>query len=83
MELFFILRHEGKWIAEGHGLVLSGKSLEELDRNLKNILKEKGYRGKLFVRMTFDYSTFPHWMTQFHPYYFNRTLVLEIDEEVR
>ncbi|MEM0089251.1 MAG: DUF5395 family protein [Archaeoglobaceae archaeon] len=79
MKFFFILRHENKWVAEGHGLTVAGSSLEELDKNIAKILKEKGYSGRLEIQMSFDYSTFPHWMTQFHPYYFNRTVVFEID----
>lgn len=78
MKFFFILRYNGEWEAEGSGAKIFGNSLEELDRNIAKFLRGKGYRGKVEVEMSFDYSTFPHWMTQFHPYYFNRTLVFEI-----
>ncbi|MEM2176833.1 MAG: DUF5395 family protein [Archaeoglobaceae archaeon] len=73
-----ILRYENKWIAEGNGIKASGASIDELDKEIAGLLKEKGYRGKLEIEMRFDYSTFPHWMTQFHPYYFNREIVFEL-----
>lgn len=78
MKLFLILRYDDKWLAEGNGIKVSGSSLEELDKNLACLLKEKGYHGKVEIEMRFDYSTFPHWMTQFHPFYFNRTVIFEI-----
>ncbi len=74
MEIELILRYTDKWIAEGNGIVFKGKTLEELDKNIENELRTY-LKGKIKVLMRFDYSTFPRWMTQFHPYYFNRIII--------
>uniref|UniRef100_A0A7J2TJ35 DUF5678 domain-containing protein n=1 Tax=Archaeoglobus fulgidus TaxID=2234 RepID=A0A7J2TJ35_ARCFL len=76
MEIELILRYDGKWVAEGKGMRFEGETLGDLDRNIENELK-KHFKGKIRVFMRFDYSTFPHWIIQFHPYYFNRTLIFE------
>lgn len=79
MRLNFTLKFADTWIAENEEIRAEGSSLEELDRNLAEKLRRAGYKGKLDIFMKFDYSTIPAWMRQFHPHYFNRRVVLEID----
>ena len=76
MEIELILRYNGIWVAEGEGMIFKGETLRDLDKNIENELR-KHLKGKIKILMRFDYSTFPHWMTQFHPYYFNRILVFD------
>ncbi len=67
------------WIAEGEGLKVIAKTLEDLDSAIEKVLRRRGYRGKIEVFMKFNYSTIPQWIRQFHPHYFNRSIVLQID----
>ncbi|MCF8038654.1 MAG: DUF5395 domain-containing protein [Desulfohalobiaceae bacterium] len=70
--------HDGKrWIARTENLEVAAASLEELDGRLREAIKarcepESGSRVK--VNMEFDYSTIPHWMIQYHPYYIYRSM---------
>ncbi|MBO8180603.1 MAG: DUF5395 family protein [Archaeoglobus sp.] len=79
MKLNFTLKFADTWIAENEEIRAEGSSLEELDKNLAEKLRKAGYKGRLDILMKFDYSTIPDWMRQFHPHYFNRRVVLEID----
>lgn len=78
-KIVFVLKFKDNlWIAENDKIVVKGESLEHLDRKLEDELRKAGYRGKLEIFMKFDYSTIPQWMRQFHPHYFNRSIVIEI-----
>uniref|UniRef100_A0A7C3M9V3 Uncharacterized protein n=1 Tax=Archaeoglobus fulgidus TaxID=2234 RepID=A0A7C3M9V3_ARCFL len=79
VRLNFTLKFAGKWIAENEEIKAEGSSLDELDKNLAERLRKAGYRGRAEIYMKFDYSTIPDWMRQFHPYYFNRKVILEVD----
>lgn len=80
----FNLFHDGKsWIAissDGE-IIVSGKSLEELDKKVKNILKERynfesGTNTR--INMKFDYRTAPFWMTQYGKNHLHRTIYVKI-----
>lgn len=79
----FDVYHNGReWVAKNNRLVVSGKTMEELDRNLKNKLGSmfRGKVKKVKVTMELDYrKNLPHWMWQYHPYYFYRTIVFDLD----
>jgi len=79
MEL--IVTHDGKnWIAQNDALRVEAPTLDELDTELKRLLKQKGYleKGqKLDVFMACDRSTIPQWMRQYSQHYFNRIVRLE------
>jgi hypothetical protein len=85
--LCFDLYHDGaKWIAKNDKMLVTGKTLEELDENIKVKIKEilereNLERGKVIrINMELDYrKTIPHWMWQYHPYYFYRTVYIELD----
>jgi len=54
-----------EWIAKNGDIVARGKTLEELDENLKNALKSKLKNGeKAEVRMEYDYASFPFWIVE-------------------
>jgi hypothetical protein len=59
-----VVTHDGKdWIAKQDALSVKASTLEELDNEVKRLLKEKGYLGKgekLDIFMVFDNSTIPH-----------------------
>lgn len=73
--------HDGeKWIARNDRLQAVGRTLPELDADLARSLRHHGgYQGRtLTVFMGFDFATFPAWMRQYAPHYFNRLVRLEI-----
>jgi hypothetical protein len=73
------LVHNGtEWVAENNKFTARGDSLDKLDEDIKNKLRPSFEAGhKVKVDMEFDYSTFPFWITQYHPYYFNRSVCFE------
>jgi protein involved in polysaccharide export with SLBB domain len=76
---FVLTFDKGEWIAENEIIIARGKTLEELDENIKDGLKERfGAGGQIEVTMEFDYSTVPFWITQYHPYYIRRTVYIDI-----
>ncbi len=74
-----IIYKEGKWMAFNDDISVSGRTLEDLDIKLKDLLKKIFKKGtKIKIRMEFDYNTLPFWMTQYQPYYFYRIVEYEI-----
>lgn len=75
--------HDGKnWIARNDALYAEAATLEEVDKKLKKLLKEKGYLEtgeKLDMFMAFDNSTIPVWMRQHGQHYFNRIVRVNPD----
>jgi len=76
-----IIIHDGKnWIAKNNELFAKGASLEQLDNNLKKLLRQHGLldvHEKLDLFMFFDNYTIPQWMRQYSQHYFNRILRVE------
>ncbi len=70
--------HDGtSWIARTENLEVAAASLRELDSRLREAIKtrcEPESGGRVKVNMEFDYSTIPHWMIQYHPYYIYRSV---------
>jgi hypothetical protein len=81
MKLELTLKHDGKdWVIDNEFLSASAPTLEELDRKVKNFLKEKeiiqkGEKAKVF--MAFDNSSLPQWIRQYSQHYFNRIIEIE------
>jgi hypothetical protein len=73
--------HNGRqWVAKNSSLQAQGTSLSELDSNLRQAIQNvyTPMQGtQITVNLDFDYSTIPHWMTQYHPYYIHRRLEFE------
>ena len=76
-----IISHNGKnWIGKNDFLLVEASTLEELDNELRNLLKQKGSleKGKrIDIFMAFDNSTIPTWIRQYGQHYFNRIVRLE------
>lgn len=77
----FDVYHDGKmWVAENDELRVVAKTLDKLDENIKSKLR-KTKKGKVKVTMELNYrKNLPHWMWQYHPYYFYRTVFLDLDQ---
>lgn len=81
MEIELSIRHTGQnWLVENESLSVSAPTLDELDRHLKLLLKEKklikdGEKARVF--MVYDNSTIPQWIRQYAQHYFNRILEIE------
>lgn len=77
----FDVYHDGKmWVAENDELRVVAKTLDKLDENIKSKLR-KTKKGKVKVTMELNYrKNLPHWMWQYHPYYFYRTIFLDLDQ---
>lgn len=77
----FDLYHDGEqWIAKNGELTVTGKTLRELDQNIKNELKRM-YETEDVIKVTMelDYRrNIPHWIWQYHPYYFYRTVYMKL-----
>jgi hypothetical protein len=75
------LVHDGRfWIATGESWNARGETLEELDRAVGKIARERekpdGDRC-LEVRMTFDNTVIPEWIRQYSNHYFNRLITVD------
>jgi len=78
----FNLYHDGeKWIAKNEEMIVSGRTLRELDEKIRSKLKDSYKKEKVVkVMMELDYrKNIPHWIWQYHPYYFYRTVYMELD----
>jgi len=81
MEIELSMRHTGQdWLVENESLSVSAPTIDELDRQLKVLLKEKlllqeGVKVRVF--MVYDNSTIPQWIRQYAQHYFNRILEIE------
>lgn len=75
---FELTFNEGAWTARCDKFASTGKTLYELDKDIKDNLKSGFQRGeRVEVKMEFDYDTFPFWITQYQPHYLNRVVHLE------
>jgi hypothetical protein len=76
------LVHDGRfWVAWNDSWVARGKTLEELDRAVAEIVRETGSSElgrQVAVRMTFDRSVIPEWIRQYSQHYFNRLVTLDV-----
>ena len=78
----FNLYHDGeKWIAKNEEMIISGRTLRELDEKIRSKLKDSYKKEKVVkVMMELDYrKNIPQWIWQYHPYYFYRTVYMELD----
>ncbi|MDN5361417.1 MAG: hypothetical protein PWP70_464 [Moorella sp. (in: firmicutes)] len=78
------LIHDGRqWIAGNDNLQAAGRTLAELDRDLKNTLLKSGnllQGAKVTVLMKFDAETMPNYanVRQYRPEYFHRLVVIDL-----
>ena len=73
---------DGKnWIVSTDDFTAKGRTLEELDEDLKRVLKESGRfesGSKITVFMGYDFDAIPTWLRQYAYHYFNRLVTLEL-----
>ncbi|MET1124246.1 MAG: DUF5395 family protein [Archaeoglobaceae archaeon] len=79
MKIIVPLRFEGRWLLNFEGEEITADTLEELDRRFADVLKRRGFRGRVEVRYEFNMSSIPSWMRQFQQHYFNRVVTLQLD----
>jgi hypothetical protein len=81
MNIELTIRHTGQnWLADNETLSVSAPTLDELDHQLKLLLKEKNLHkegSKTKVYMYYDNSTIPQWIRQYAQHYFNRIVEFE------
>jgi hypothetical protein len=83
-DLEFRLIHDGQqWVATRDNLQASGRTLGELDQDLKNaLLKSISFpRGaRVTVMMRYDAETIPNYanLRQYRPEYFHRVVAIEL-----
>lgn len=80
-DIDMIIIHDGdKWVARNDALQAVGRTLPELDADLaRNLRRAGGYQGRtLNVFMGFDFATFPTWIRQYAPHYFNRLVRVQV-----
>jgi hypothetical protein len=73
--------HDGqKWIAKNDEINVSGETLSDIDEKIRKRLKELLGKGKVKVTMELDFrKNIPHWIWQYHPYYFYRTIYIDLN----
>ena len=73
-----LIRHDGRnWVAENGAMTFRGSTLEEIDAQVSQFMKDEGLVGegeRVKVKMFFDNSTIPQWMRQYSQHYFNSIL---------
>lgn len=70
-----------RWIASNDFLEASGRTLNELDADLRRALEESGRFEKgsrVVVFMGFDFSRIPVWLRQYANHYFNRFVTVDL-----
>ncbi|MDN5345179.1 MAG: hypothetical protein PWQ18_1293 [Clostridia bacterium] len=83
VDLELRLIYDGQqWIASKDNLQATGRTLGELDRNLKSVLQANGnfpQGTRVTVLMQFDAETIPNYanVRQYRPEYFNRLVVID------
>ncbi|MFH1755711.1 MAG: DUF5395 family protein [Candidatus Latescibacterota bacterium] len=83
MTIECVITHDGKmWNLTNKDLSVSAATLEELDDNVRTLLRERGIVApgeKAEVLMCFDNSTIPGWIRPYAQHYFNRIVEVEGD----
>jgi hypothetical protein len=81
-DLVTSLIHDGeRWVASNDTLTASGRTLPELDDDMRRVLRkcEQFKKGSsVMVFMGFDYSTIPTWIRQYASHYFNRYVTIDL-----
>ncbi len=81
-DLEVTLIHDGEaWVARNGDLEARGRTLPELDADLKRAMQACGEfeeGSKVTVFMGFDYDTIPTWIRQYASHYFNRYVFVNL-----
>lgn len=77
----FKITHNGKdWVVENRLLTASSATLDDLDKRVGALLREKGLikeGERAEIVMEFDNSTIPQWIRQYSSHYFDRIVKIE------
>jgi hypothetical protein len=77
----FVIKHDGvDWVIENRQLRLARPTLEALDADVGEALKQRGMLAEgdaCEVLMTFDNATIPEWMRPYAQHYFNRMIIVQ------
>ncbi|NOX20235.1 MAG: hypothetical protein GXO99_03090 [Nitrospirae bacterium] len=79
MVIYASIRHDGKdWIVKHDAFEVRGKTLDEIDEKVKQVVREKGLMrgGKAQVYMAYDNNAIPQWIRQYSSHYFDRVVEL-------
>lgn len=77
----FVLKYENdEWVCENPDFSFQSKELMDIDRLLKNKLSEYHPGETVEIALLFDFDSFPLWMRQYMPHYFNRKFKLNLTQ---
>jgi len=69
---------EDRWFCSNSGLHCEASELNELDNLLIEKLREHYPNQKIQIKYYFDFNSFPLWMRQYMPHYFNRNFTVNL-----
>ncbi len=70
--------NNNKWYCKNNDFQCTSTELEEIDDQIYNHIKSNNKEGKYQIDLLFDFDSFPLWMRQYMPHYFNRTFTIEL-----
>jgi len=80
MQIIFTLTFKNnQWFCYNDDIQLVADNLDDVDNQIEVFLKNKYNNTNIDVAMHFDFDSFPIWMRQYMPHYFNRNLSFQID----
>lgn len=66
------------WVCNFKGKTIKAESFEILEKELYNLLKKEGLKGKVKVKIVYNWKNLPQWLWQYQSYYFEREWVFEL-----
>ena len=75
---FTISFKNDKWICNQDKFNCKAHTLDEIDKIVLNKFRNEGLKGKINISYHFDFNSFPLWMRQYMPHYFNRNITFII-----
>ena len=69
-----------KWYCSNSQIYCEANELHELDKLLIKILSPIYPGIEIEIKYLFDFDSFPLWMRQYMPHYFNRKFILKLKQ---
>ncbi len=69
---------EGQWCLDFRGRRLSAPTMEDLREEVEKVLREEGYRGKMELKVHYNWKNLPQWLWQYQSFYFERVWEIKI-----
>ena len=80
MQISFTLTFRNKqWSCYNNEIEIVADDLKSVDSQIQTFLNKKYINRQIDVAMHFDFDSFPVWMRQYMPHYFNRNLSFQTD----